>query len=140
MRALGATDQDIDFRLVDGIESVSQRVIQRVQYWLGEWFLNTAGGVPYNQDVLGEDLDLALSERAISDQIRGVPDVIAVEDASVAYDAETRALAYSARVRTGYGVLDLRGPASYPVPAPDDRASVRPRGSAWTVAFDEGYR
>jgi len=129
VRALGAANRDIDFTLVDGIESVSQRVLQRVQFWLADWFLDTSGGVPYNRDVLGNDLDLALSERAISDQIRAVPDVIAVEDAKVEYDSQTRALTYSSRVRTEFGVLALRGPAAYPVAPPDDL-----QRSNWTMA------
>ena len=137
MRALGATNRDIDWTLVDGIESVAQRVLQRVQYWLAEWFLDTSGGVPYNRDVLGGDLDLALSERAISDQIRAVPDVVDVEDARIEYDAATRALTYSARVRTAFGIIGLRGPAEFPVPLPDDR-QLR-RITPWSIDFGIGF-
>ena len=44
-----ALDIQPDFSLVDGDEDVRQRVVHRLRYWLADWFLNRAGGIPYRE-------------------------------------------------------------------------------------------
>ena len=140
MKALSLTNGDLDWTVVDGIHSVAQRVLQRVQYWLGEWFLNTRSGVPYLADVFGFNQSEELIARTISDQIRAVPDVLAVENDRVSLDPKSRRMRYSARVRTRYGVLDLAGPVAEPPPS-DAPAGTVPaaRTSAWSAAFSEDF-
>lgn len=106
MRTLDAPADDITFRVVDGIESVCQRVRERIYFVLGEWFLAREAGTPYFYRVLGQD-DYGLAERLITDTIRGVTDVTDVQDVSLVVDTVTRHAVYTARVLTIFGTVDM---------------------------------
>lgn len=41
-----------DLRLINGIYYVRQKIKRRLQFFLGEWFLNLSIGVPYFQKIL----------------------------------------------------------------------------------------
>lgn len=123
MRALGFEDGDITFQLVDRLASVQQRVQQRVRFFFGTWFLDTQRGTPYVQDVFGRQPDRQLTERAIEQQIRGVPDVTDVTDMRVVYDFQTRTLTFEAVVHTPFGTFTATGT---PAPQPEPVAPVVP--------------
>lgn len=92
--------------MVDGLESVRQRTIQRLRFWLGTWFLQTTAGVPYLEDVFGFRPDERTAARIISDVIREVEDVTGVRDVVFRLDAD-RVAHYSATVDTIYGEIDM---------------------------------
>ncbi len=86
MLTLNAPTTDINFTLVDGLDSVRQRVRQRLLFLFGEWFLQTQSGVPHLQEVLGNPNDLALIRRVITEHIIAVEDVTGVQDVEVSFD------------------------------------------------------
>lgn len=98
---------DLDNTVLDGIESVRQRVHQRVRFWSGTWFLDTNAGVPYLRDVLGHQISLPLATSAITRAIRGVPDVTGVSDVESRIEAAERRLYYSATVQTVFGDMPV---------------------------------
>lgn len=67
----------------DGITSipvdvVAQRLSIRLQTFLGEWFINTAYGVPYWQRILGKKVSKTAIDRIFQEQIlseRGVREI-----------------------------------------------------------------
>jgi len=107
MKTLGAKDSDIDFTLLDGLQSAVQRVTQRLRFWRGEWYINSTEGVPYIADVLGHNVNIELAKQAITAQIRTVPDIIDVSEATIDIDVATRTLHYSAHLTTRFGVVDI---------------------------------
>lgn len=107
MKTLGAKDSDIDFSMLDGLQSAVQRVTQRLRFWRGEWYIDAAEGVPYIADVLGHDVNIELAKQAITAQIRTVPDIIDVSDATIDVDVATRTLHYSARLTTRFGTAEI---------------------------------
>ena len=54
MRTISTNEDtgDIVFEVVDGAESVRQRVRQRLLFHRGEYYLDTAQGIPYVIDVI----------------------------------------------------------------------------------------
>ena len=80
MRTLATSGGDLVFGVTDGLQSVIDRVVQRLLFIRGEWFLNTAAGVPYLQDVLGTAHNEELAQRTFINEIEGVPDVTSVTD------------------------------------------------------------
>ena len=59
-------------------EVVAQRLSVRLQTWLGEWFINTAYGVPYWQRILGKKVSKTAVDRIFQEQIlseRGVREI-----------------------------------------------------------------
>ena len=96
--------------VVDGAESVRQRVAQRVRHYLGEWFLNTASGVPYYREILTRPTSVGAAVSAMTAAIRSVDGVADVLNAEGGIEAATRAFRYTATVTTTTG-------ASFPVEA-----------------------
>lgn len=101
--------QDINPRIIDGLESARQRVVLALQFWFGQWFLNTSRGTPYTPEVLGHQFDPSLARRAITETILGVQDVTGVRDIDLTFDARARTLRYSATVDTIYGPTTIAG-------------------------------
>lgn len=84
-------------------DSVVERVIQKLRFRIGEWFLDLRAGTPPLQ-----------GENVITSAIRSVEDVIDVKD-PVFYIDSNRSAFYSATIETRYGTIVL-GPI--PVPGP----------------------
>ena len=98
---------DIDGRVVDGLESVRQRITQALRFWRGTWFRDQDAGVPWLPDLLGRPGGLGLITSAITARIATVADVTGVEDVDTSFDAATRILSYRARAHTVYGDTDI---------------------------------
>lgn len=109
MRVVSAPDRDIDpgFVSVDGVESVRQRVAQRIRHWLGEWFLDRTSGVPYYRDVLVRPLSPGLALAAITHAIRQVEGVNRVSGVEGEIDDDTRTLQYRAVIHTDDGEIAM---------------------------------
>jgi len=57
---------------------VAQRLQIRLQSFLGEWFINTAYGIPYWQQLLGKKINKTAADRIFQEQIlseRGVREI-----------------------------------------------------------------
>ena len=100
-------DGDITLEIVDGLESVRQRVTQRLRMFRGEYYLDTRQGVPYIDDILKHNYDEALANRVITDTILSVQDVTGVTDISLSFVSATRELTYNANVQTIFGNMSI---------------------------------
>ena len=109
MKTLSVTfeknQQDINGAVVDGLESVRQRVTERLRFRVKTWFLNLRDGVPYTPNVFGHKTTEGLAARTLTDAIRGVADVTDVTDVQTSLNPETREFTYQARVHTIYGLM-----------------------------------
>lgn len=87
---------------IDQPEAVAQAVLTRLRLWTGEWFLDTAEGTPYREQVLGvrkrQSAGPALRKRIA--QTQGLEKV---NSFYAGYDGEERSLSVSAEVTTIYG-------------------------------------
>lgn len=86
--------------------TVGQAVLTRLRLWRGEWFLDTADGTPYSEDVLGKRT-VRNPEVAIRQRILGTPGVTAITAFASSYDGNTRRLTVSASIDTLYGAVTL---------------------------------
>lgn len=96
-----------DLELADGLEDIRQRVIERLRFWRGEWYLDLTDGVPYLQDVFTRPITADLSARIITEQIRSVRGVTGVRDVVAELQTVDRRLIYSAIVDTVYGTTQV---------------------------------
>lgn len=91
---------------VDQPEAVAQAVLTRLRLWTGEWFLDTAEGTPYREQVLGvrkrQSAGPALRKRIA--QTQGLEKI---DSFYAGYDGEERALSVSAEVTTVYGEASI---------------------------------
>ena len=110
MRTLSVTGRDLDGEIVDALPALVQRVEQRLQFWLGTWFLNRHQGVNYRSDVFGQRQFIGLAQQAITDQILSFEgEVTGVDDITVELDNDTRVMTYLARVSSIYGQTSISG-------------------------------
>lgn len=81
-----------DFQLVDGVEAVRQELQIRFRFFLGEWFLNTAEGVPYIRDVLKKAANEAQVRAMLAEVARSTAGVASVDTVELDLDNATRLL------------------------------------------------
>lgn len=106
MRTFNAAARDIDFTLVDELDSVMQRVAQRLQFRLGEWFARQNRGTDY-EPILGEIGINELGIQAFTAEAASVEDVLDITDVRYSLNNQTRILSYSANVHTPFGTRTL---------------------------------
>lgn len=94
-----------DLALVSGIDAIAQEIKIKLQWFLGEWFLDLSAGVPYWQDILIKNpnlVDIDNLLRAMIVETRGVIDLLFFK-----YDLDnrTRALKINFEANTDKGLL-----------------------------------
>lgn len=93
-----------DIFIKDEPQIVAQQIKTRLLLWLGEFFLDTSDGTPYEQDILGRgtNYDLEIQERILN-----TPQVVEIISYSSVIDPKTRKLSVSATINTSYGVTTI---------------------------------
>ena len=107
MRTLAVgSDGDITGELIDGIESLRQRVDQRLRFPRGEWQLNPAAGTI---SPLGRNITPRLAGTILTQAIRseGSDEILDIIDITSTLNPTTRTLTYTATVVTVYGPIPV---------------------------------
>ena len=117
-RTAPAGDLDVstgDFVTLTGPEYAAQKIRQRFQFLLGEWFLDTTLGVPWFEDVLIKNPNLELIKSIFRDEILNVPGIVGVKSIEAMFTPSIRtlSLAYVAVYTTGATLQEV---VSAPVP------------------------
>lgn len=86
-----------DIATIDNDAATRQRLVQKLQLWKGEWFLNTDAGFPYLQQVLGQTPRPEVVSSLLRQLILNDEGVDAVQSLKLNYDNVKREL--SARFR-----------------------------------------
>ena len=97
-----------DLEVVDGLESVRQRVIESLQTWAGEWYLDRETGVRYRPDIFSRPTSVGLAGAVVSDKIRSIDGVSGVTGVTVEIDPATRRMTYAASGQSPFGPLHGR--------------------------------
>ena len=100
---------DLDGNVVDGLESLRQRVRQAILFRVRSWFLNQSRGVDYSLisgHTTNTQLAAAEFERAIL--TAGLEEVIRVHDVRFAIDRQSRAYTYFAMIDSIYGRISVQ--------------------------------
>ena len=95
--------------LANGNAETVQRVKMRLQWLVGEWFLDTTKGLPWFQEILG-DKNTNNAVMLIRDQITSTSGVDRVSTINVRFDAQKRELAiYAVAVIGGQSTVINQG-------------------------------
>lgn len=89
--------------ILTDLDALVNKIEQRLQFFLEEWFLDTTAGVPYLQQIFTKPVDAGLIVNIISDEISKEKDVEQVQNASIDFDKENRNFFYTANISTVYG-------------------------------------
>lgn len=95
--------QDIKFASTTNI--VTQRLTIRLQFLLGEWFLDNTKGVPYTQTIFEVGTSLTDVYEIIRGRIIDTEGVVAIKSLDIAPDADERSLRIDFEVTTDNGTL-----------------------------------
>lgn len=101
-------DAEGNLALVTGAAAIRQRIITHLRLWRGEWFLDTAAGVPYYTRVLEQPLEVATA--SVATAVRRIPGVRNIRNLSVAQAPETRQVVLRMTVDTDAGTLTITLP------------------------------
>jgi hypothetical protein len=99
--------QNGDFVLIEDKEALQQFLKQRLQTFLGEWFLDSSKGVPYFEEILVKRPQFEAVDSIFKTQILQTPGIINLESFEFDYDGPTRALSLSFRAQSIEGVIDF---------------------------------
>jgi hypothetical protein len=97
-----------DLSIVEGTDAIAQHISIRLQFFRGEWFLDTRLGIPYYQDVLVKNPDLVVIRGIFREVILETPGVQELVTFDTTFDAATRKLTvtFQALLTTGE-ILDF---------------------------------
>lgn len=85
--------------LVNNPAAVAQCVGTRMRLWQGEWFLDTAEGTPWLQQVVGRNTG-GFYDQVLMARMLGSPGVLSIVSYQSQLDRTTRALTFSSRLET----------------------------------------
>lgn len=94
-----------DLVLVRDAASIRQEVDIRLNFLLGEWFLDTEAGVPYFQNILVKSPNLAAIRNIFNDEILSVAGIRSVVDLKLDFNRTTRKLLVTWHATTDLGAL-----------------------------------
>lgn len=107
---------DGDLIIVTGIDAIAQHWGIRLQFFRGEWFLDTRLGIPYFEEVLIKAPDLNVVQSLLREATRKTPGVIAINSFELGFDGVTRTLSLDSRALTEEG--PLRFTEDFVIPSP----------------------
>ncbi|MCK4883521.1 MAG: hypothetical protein KAS30_01495 [Candidatus Diapherotrites archaeon] len=102
-------NQQADFH-IDTPDGVGQAVLTRLKLWVGEWFLDTDEGTPFEQSMLGTNKMKTIAPEARKRilETEGVTGI--VDDTfEVIWNEQTRNVAINARINTEFGQQEILG-------------------------------
>ena len=112
--AAGVQDLHLDrlgcLAVADGLEDVRQRVIEKLRFWFGTWFLDPTDGVDYRAEVFVRPISAGLASALVTDTIRDVEGVNGVREVVASIDPVERQFTYSAQIDTPYGSTQVEAP------------------------------
>ncbi len=100
-------NQQADFHR-DSPEAVAQAVWTRLRLWVGEWFIDTSEGTPYQQAALGTNKSATISP-AIRQRILETENVTSIESFGLVIDPDNRTASISVVINTAFGATKLQG-------------------------------
>lgn len=81
--------------LIEGDEAVAQSIKVRLQFFKGEWFLDTRQGIPYFEEVYIKAPKLNVLRSIFRATLLGTPGVDSVDSLALSVDVATRKLTVS---------------------------------------------
>lgn len=94
-----------DLVLLDDTDAIKQHLRIRLQFFLGEWFLDTRVGVPYFEQLLGQKPNDEVVRSIMRSVVLSTPGVTEMRDLTIDYDGASRNLAVAFTAVTDTGAI-----------------------------------
>lgn len=92
-----------------GTNPILQDILQRMRFFLGEWFLDNTQGLPYFQQILIKNPDQSKIDAIFSNLILGTPGVLQLSSYSFDSNKAKRVLTVSFNCVTTSGTVSYSG-------------------------------
>lgn len=99
-------DMPANPQLIDDAQRVAQQIKITLQFWKGEWFLDTDAGVPYLERILVKNPNASHIRQVIQQQIASVDGVKSASIDSVLIDNRQRSAVVVYSAVTDKGLID----------------------------------
>jgi hypothetical protein len=96
-----------DFVLLTGIDAIAQDVDVRLQFFKGEWFLDTRIGVPWYEKILGQKPRLVAVKTLLKNAVLSTPGVLSVLDFDLDYSRSLRTLSVNFHANSVEGEFEF---------------------------------
>lgn len=93
----------------NGTDPVVQNVIQRMQWMLGEWFLDVTGGVPWFQEIFIKNPDQDKVDALLLGVITTTPGIVAVTYYDFGLNKTNRSVSVNFRAQKTAGTVSYNG-------------------------------
>lgn len=100
-------DGNGELLVINGLEALRQKIVQRLSLFKGTWIIDTNAGVPYLQEILKKPVDPGLVASILGNEILKEDDVLSLGNVSVELDPDTRQFDYAAVVNSIYGSMEI---------------------------------
>jgi len=98
--------EDNGFKMTgNNSEYVAQKLQIKLRTFSGEWYLDTAAGIPYLEKMLEKGIDMAFVESIFKSAIYKVKEVKELLSFSIAIDSKTRKLSVKFSVKATDGTI-----------------------------------
>lgn len=104
---LDLTEDNTDLFLTSGQVAIVQHLKQRLQTFLGEWFLDNRIGVPYFEHILKKDYDPVIIDTVLKSEIVNTPGVLELTSFDLDINANTRLLTLTFEAKSTDGVINF---------------------------------
>ena len=88
-----------DLALTDAKQGTIQKIKQKLKFIKGEYFLNEDLGIPYYENILVKNPDLALIESIYIRALQEIEEITEIESFNLNFDPQTRNLSVNFEVR-----------------------------------------
>ena len=97
-----------------GTNNVLQNILQRLRFFLGEWFLDNTQGTPWFQQILIKGPTKAVVDGIIQQRIAGTPGVLSITKYSSTFNSGNRIISVSFSALTTSGMVSYSGSTTQP--------------------------
>jgi len=98
---------NFDLSIVDGLDQIRQKLQIRLQFFYGEWYLDTTQGVKYFDEIFIKNPTLARIQSILKSVITDTPGVNELLSMTCDLDKTKRQLSVTFTVNTIYGDLTM---------------------------------
>lgn len=98
---------DGDLVLTTGVDAIEQHLRQRIQTFLGEWFLDSRIGLAYFEHILRKDFNPTVIDSIFKTTILETPGVEDLQAFDIDLEPSTREMTLTFTVKTQEGDIDF---------------------------------
>lgn len=102
-----------DLMIIDDAERIAQQILITLREWSGEWFLNTADGIPYLEYILVKNPNEDHIRQILSEAILDVDGVQSITSMDLTFSRVNRSLIVEYEAITDYGLIAERSVLGY---------------------------